>query len=1132
MSSNVERTGNLRRSMSSAFYLGCVCIISIGTFGWAAFGASPSGSVDDQVSKYEAQGDLAGARTLLEQQAGNAGGGNAPADLAEFLDRHGDPGRRTAYLKWAAEEKDPQRRKLALRQAVLLDFIDGNKTELTQDLTAYRAAGGSDFSVPGHSAPASQYSTVSIPGPLGSFARMAALAPDLAAEDLLPALARNIVTNGYEATGNESMQPTEYLRLLLRYVGQARELQSLAGSGQKIVIAACDSEQTADLLKVIGYRMRGSCGADIVLETVNPTRAFITVDSGFPLTQLEQDLRANRRFELPYAPTVVPVLYDAKYWLSATGRTDKSDFLDAFTSDSLLCRLYLGLSHVELPVAEALRRQANPLRLRLFSNILDFFGGMFEIRNGVAVTPGNAKVWSSVVGASPGNPGAFFEKLLTMDDGWLASYFDAVSRVEDPKLVAYLTQPDHLKRFYDALRGKITTPGPARPVFRSSTEIMLLTTSLRVDPTGQAHVPGNLDVWRTLFIKHPHGKYDGRLTRSASSWRYPDDLIEALFGLSRKTADNDPLKIFLALNDVERGRAQPLSVDLTARLINDFHAYGDQYQIFAEAPSLSEASINNYLSLCSELASEHDALLRANSAGMLQSSVEIWKILSRQGAIAPDSVDATFSKLTQTFAHARNEADLFLAGRSVITTLLTAAHSDAGSSYQAQMVDLLVGKVRPAENEVPSTAETFLRMFDAQHLISLDALFTASDHAGKGSIDKKTAKAIDDQLNRMQETETLHASASREEKSSLAQGYWSDRHIDQERKFDLDALVKAGEKKDSKGLLAAFLRDTMVGLVYCYYAPPGAEALLTNPMFVRNHDFIGPESAPALWHATEVSGSGWPANSGGHLTGSLITLPYALAEAEQNFLSPRKEQALIWADLVPQVIMNVTVTRWRNVSTEQIRWVALHIQRGENLLAASALDPSLAPRVMESLESFMTPVEVERVQAHLLRGDFDGAVAQAPTSYLYALADDPKLKDKAPDVTLLQIAALDARHDPKLEPAVIAATFGTPKPTLTHSFQPRLLYLRTFPALMGYSSRLLAETWESNNLYYAALADQVGVPADQLESSVREWNRAAIENIFATHLEDWPALIRSLRTTSEGVLHKTSQRAAVDISKN
>ena len=38
--------------------------------------------------------------------------------------------------------------------------------------------------------------------------------------------------------------------------------------------------------------------------------------------------------------------------------------------------------------------------------------------------------------------------------------------------------------------------------------------------------------------------------------------------------------------------------------------------------------------------------------------------------------------------------------------------------------------------------------------------------------------------------------------------------------------------------------------------------------------------------------------------GSLSALPYALAEAEQNFLIPSREQALIWGDLVPQMILS------------------------------------------------------------------------------------------------------------------------------------------------------------------------------------------------------------------------------------
>ena len=64
---------------------------------------------------------------------------------------------------------------------------------------------------------------------------------------------------------------------------------------------------------------------------------------------------------------------------------------------------------------------------------------------------------------------------------------------------------------------------------------------------------------------------------------------------------------------------------------------------------------------------------------------------------------------------------------------------------------------------------------------------------------------------------------------------------------------------------------------------------------------------------------------------------------------------------------------------------------------------------------------------------------------------------------------------------------------------------------MGYSSRILAESWESNTLYWAALADELSLAPAQLNVRIPEWTGKLVEHIFASHLEDWPALLRSLR---------------------
>src|SRR5438105_321702 len=83
-------------------------------------------------------------------------------------------------------------------------------------------------------------------------------AQDFSSQDVLAALARNVVTNGYQAlSSSEGLDQTEYLKLVIRYLSQARELDKLAGKDKVIRLEACESANTADLLKVLGYRMRG-----------------------------------------------------------------------------------------------------------------------------------------------------------------------------------------------------------------------------------------------------------------------------------------------------------------------------------------------------------------------------------------------------------------------------------------------------------------------------------------------------------------------------------------------------------------------------------------------------------------------------------------------------------------------------------------------------------------------------------------------------------------------------------------------------------------------------------------------------------------------------------------------------------
>ena len=129
---------------------------------------------------------------------------------------------------------------------------------------------------------------------------------------MLPLLARNVAVEGYQGRKDTRGTPTEFLILLKRYVGQARDLVALAGPDGVIRVSNCD--QAAPLLSIIGYRLREGCGKNVTLETAEPEKAFLTIDSGFPLAQLEQTLQGGKPFVYPFPSSHVPLLFSASDW--------------------------------------------------------------------------------------------------------------------------------------------------------------------------------------------------------------------------------------------------------------------------------------------------------------------------------------------------------------------------------------------------------------------------------------------------------------------------------------------------------------------------------------------------------------------------------------------------------------------------------------------------------------------------------------------------------------------------------------------------------------------------------------------------------------------------------------------------
>ena len=303
-----------------------------------------------------------------------------------------------------------------------------------------------------HGAGAGTTQMVSIPGPLRSFMRMAGISQEATPEEMLPLLARNVSLHGYQV-GAE----TEYLVLLRRYVQFAQDLRQLADAQNTIHVDNC--EQGEKLAEVLGYQFDPACGEkNAYLVTANAERAFLAIDSGFPLTGLEDALQKHTPFRYSFPATQVPVLFRPQDWTSASIWRHKGEItlVDAMLHDQELDRLYWALSKNDEETRRILRQSRGLRSLLPLAPALEFYGSQVSVRAGRVVVPGGPdteKGWEELVGASVTSPGEFVEHLCAKDHGWLAAYFDALSRVNHEQQV-HLTSGSRLKQLYDVYQAR------------------------------------------------------------------------------------------------------------------------------------------------------------------------------------------------------------------------------------------------------------------------------------------------------------------------------------------------------------------------------------------------------------------------------------------------------------------------------------------------------------------------------------------------------------------------------------------------------------------------------------------------------------------------------------------------------
>ncbi len=969
---------------------------------------------------------------------------------------------------------------------------------------------------------------VVISGPLRSFLRMAGISQKISPEEVLPFLARNVFTMGYQ-----SGRPTEFLVLLERYTHQSRELAALAAPDGMIRIANCDGAEP--LLHILGYRLRESCGQNNAsLITSDSERAFLTIDSGFPLPQLEEALQKGAPFSYAFPTSRVPVLFTESDWTAASteNRKDTQDLIETLLRDPALAHLYSALARSDVETRTALQQSFGLRKLLPFAPILNFYGSQICIRSGHVIVPGGADAeagWKDLVGASPDSPADFVARLLAKDKGWLAAYFDSLSRISQAQQ-AHFTEAKQLKRFYEAFRPREGTGGDAAShTFRPAPALLLLLTRLQWDATGAPYVPGNMDAWKEILRQKSSSKIVREWGNRAKGWDRPEQLVEAMFAFSRISTDDGPLQAYLTLCEIDRRRSQEkrLSPQTVVLLADKFVEFSNWYLVFSEFPDLNDESITRFLNVAEVVDKLPNHTLRGNTMGIFQANVGLWQILARQGQIPGNELNNSWQKVIDPFAKVASSPQLFDAGHKSLGGLLLAATGKPNRS-QDELIDLLAGphQESPEGQRIHQELADRIRLvLDGQRLVSIDTLSALGDGLHEMAGGAHVADRLIPLAGELREFEMPRPIFTSSERTQWAAGIYDNHHTEMQMRTDLTKVIKAPGSRDeleaARGQLAPFLRDTLVGLNYAYYEPPGAQILHSNPLFVRSHDFSGESvmGMEQLWQSSQLFGEGSPAGGGTHLVGSLAELPYVLAEVEQDFIVPQNVQALIWRELVPGLLTSATLPRWWNVSRSELHAVTLYQRSGEELLAASAHNADLRAKVMSILSDRMDPQRSSQMLEALRTGhmgEISPALMPADTFYLAAEFRRRFPGEGGPlGPASQELENLASQHPSEVGWERLSQDFGVPHPVLTRSYARELLNVKPFPAFEGQSNRLLAENWDSSNLYWARLADEMGYSPVMLHLLVPELTRRMVEKVFASDFEDWPALLRAMQETGD-----------------
>ena len=128
--------------------------------------------------------------------------------------------------------------------------------------------------------------------------------------------------------------------------------------------------------------------------------------------------------------------------------------------------------------------------------------------------------------------------------------------------------------------------------------------------------------------------------------------------------------------------------------------------------------------------------------------------------------------------------------------------------HRIALIDLLAGARAPVDADSHrQVVENMIRILEAQRLINIDTIFDMADNLESLTRGERLNSALVTKLAaKINEIQLPRASLSSVEKNSFAFGYWTERHVEQQRK----TILRGAVEKAAAGNDAERFRDLRV----------------------------------------------------------------------------------------------------------------------------------------------------------------------------------------------------------------------------------------------------------------------------------------------------------------------------------